>query len=59
MRPLTPAILLASASLAVAFKHGEDFDPLGRAQHARNFQARSTEYKLVDYHGPQDFMNER
>jgi hypothetical protein len=60
MRALIPAVLLASASLAVAFDAREASVHSRHAQHARNFQARSpTQYNLVDRYGAQDFMNER
>lgn len=54
MRPPLTAILLASASLAVAF---DTRKASVRARHVRH--ARSpTQYSLVDHYGAQDFMNE-
>jgi hypothetical protein len=59
MRPLISAVLLASASLAVAFNPREASVRARHPQHARNFQARSpTQYNLVDRYSAQDFMNE-
>jgi hypothetical protein len=51
MRPLISAILLASASLAVAAPP---------AQHARNDQGRCRkQYTLVDHYSAEDFMDEK
>ncbi len=60
MRALISAILLALASLAVAFNTGKASVRARHAQHARDVQARSTnQYRLVDHYSAQDFMNER
>lgn len=62
MHPLTSAMLLASASLAVAFAINTSKASVhaGSAQHARNAQARNPkQYILVDHYSAEDFMDER
>ncbi len=60
MRLVISAILLASASLAVALNTGKLPVRARHAQHARDVQASSPkQYGLVDHYSAQDFMNER
>ncbi|KAF8269826.1 concanavalin A-like lectin/glucanase domain-containing protein [Lactarius quietus] len=59
MLPFISAILLASASLTVAFDPGKASLHARPAQHPRNAPARSPQqYTLVDHYGAEDFMNE-
>ncbi|KAH9040485.1 concanavalin A-like lectin/glucanase domain-containing protein [Lactarius pseudohatsudake] len=59
MRPLISAILLASASLAVAVNTDNAFVRARHTQNARDVRARSPKkYTLVDHYSAQHFMNE-
>ncbi|KAH9072099.1 glycoside hydrolase family 16 protein [Lactarius deliciosus] len=59
MRPLISAILLASASLAVAANTDKAFVRARHTHNARDVRARSPkQYTLEDHYSAQDFMNE-